>query len=170
MKRITLVGSILTLSILFLYGCSCHTTTFDYVGINSITASVIDSTGLSLTEISEVNSEFSISIEYALEAVESKNGVYDCDSDFVQDLDASTALMTLNKPFMLNGNTISANTNILELDGIIGNIGDFDSLILFSDEFLTNAEFLNEDYTYNFHVETNEAFVMMDSIVLTMNL
>ncbi|MDH7445293.1 hypothetical protein [Aquimarina sp. 2201CG14-23] len=96
-----------------------------------------------------------------------------CDNDtFINRLNEESLIVSLDKDFIYDGNTISANSNLAEITEIADNINFFYDIISinFLNEFLDKSQFENEEYTFTLYIETTDGLQFEKEVLATLNL
>ena len=95
---------------------------------------------------------------------------FSCGISYLNALENSFQL-TLDKPFIYNGDTIIAGENILELDKVIELFeAEARETIHFSEDFLSLTEFEPGDYTFNLNGHTTDGIDLNSSVELYIKL
>lgn len=97
-----------------------------------------------------------------------------CDYEFTNRLLTDEIVITSTRDFIFEGETISANSNFINLAGItsyIIEIGETYQLIIsFDSSFIENAEFVPGDYTLSVDVTTEEGIILQNSALVYVEL
>ncbi|WP_299312292.1 hypothetical protein [uncultured Aquimarina sp.] len=96
-----------------------------------------------------------------------------CDNDtFLNRLNEETLIVSLDKDFIYNGNTITANSNLAEITEIAHNINFLYDIVSvnFLNEFLDKSQFENQEYTFTLSIETTDGLQFEKQISTTIEL
>ncbi len=96
-----------------------------------------------------------------------------CDNDtFLNQLNQESLIIRLDKDFIYDGNTITANSNLVEIAEIDTNIDFFYDTISvnFLNEFLEKSQFENQEYTFTLSIETTDDLQFEKRITTTIDL
>lgn len=155
---------------------SCCNTDYKITGDGQLKAYQLD-----YVEIDTVQSEFMLISYFDAEVV----GMIDdfsiipsayavsCDYYYINSLDKSTTRLTLDKDIMLNGDTLMAGTNLIEIAGIEFETGpsyDAHMDIKLTQSFLDQVIFEKEAYTFKVNISTDDGLELENSVVLEMDL
>lgn len=155
---------------------SCCNSDYKITGDGQLRAYQLD-----YVEIDTVQSEFMLISYFDAEVV----GMMDefsiiptayalsCDYYYINSLDKSTAQLTLDKDVILNGDTLIAGTNFIDMDGIEFEKGpsyDAHMDIKLTQVFLDQVVFKKEAYTFKVNISTDDGFDLENSVVLEMDL
>jgi hypothetical protein len=171
MKKIIFL--ILTINILSIVSC-CNEEQ-QIVGIASFDAFSL----VNRTSINTVTDNFMLEARLDLEFVSIEfdnpfaNELYgtSCEYDMVNQIIEGSITLVCDKDFMLNGETVSAGANMIDLESVLldNTLGSFS--ILFGDSFTDAADFPDPFiYTFTIDFDTSDGLSMTDSISLDMQL
>ncbi len=96
-----------------------------------------------------------------------------CDNDtFLNQLNEESLVITLDKDFIYDGNTITANSNLAEITEIANNIDFFYDIISvnFLNELLDKSQFKNQEYTFTLSIGTTDDLQFEKQISTTIDL
>jgi len=96
-----------------------------------------------------------------------------CDNDtFLNRLNEESLIISLDKDFIYDGNTIAANSNLVEITEIADNIDIFyDTVsVKFLNDFLNKSQFENQEYTFTLSIETTDDLQFEKQISTTIEL
>ncbi|WP_378181956.1 hypothetical protein [Aquimarina sp. SS2-1] len=96
-----------------------------------------------------------------------------CDNDtFLNRLNEESLVVSLDKEFIYDGNTIPANSNLIDITEIANKTEVFYDLIqiTFLNDFLEKSQFENQEYTFTLYVETTDGFEFEKQVSVTLNL
>ncbi len=96
-----------------------------------------------------------------------------CDNDtFLNQLNEGSLIISLDKDFIYDGNTITANSNLAEITEIANNIDFFYDIISvnFLNKFLAKSQFEKQEYTFTLSIETSDNLQFEKQISTTIDL
>ena len=95
-----------------------------------------------------------------------------CDEEYLNQLVNESLIIKLDKDFVYNGNTVNALSNLYEIPQLKNNIvfGYNAIYINFLNEFIDNAIFENQEYTFTVYIETNDGLQLEKQISVAINL
>jgi len=79
-------------------------------------------------------------------------------SGFLNQLNEESLVISLDNDFIHNNNTITSNSNLIEIAEVRNNINIFYDRISvnFLNEFLDKSQFENQEYTFTLSIETKD--------------
>lgn len=97
-----------------------------------------------------------------------------CDEVMLNQLQSDQIEIRSDKDFVFMNNTVPANTNFIALDSLEYHadalLGLAFSEIAFTENFINNVEFENENYTFTVKIPTTDGLTLENSITLFMDL
>jgi len=93
-----------------------------------------------------------------------------CGEVFLNEIDPSSLMVIVDKAFDFNGQSIAAGADLLEIDGVLNDIGTSTIFIEFTEDFVSSADFLNELYTFELKFATSDSRSYSNSIALQMEI
>lgn len=97
----------------------------------------------------------------------------DCFNDtFLNRLNEESLIVSLDKDFVFDGETITADSNLTEIKEIKNNLAfSYDNVdVYFLNEFLEKAQFENQEYTFTVYIETTDGLQLEKQVSVTINL
>jgi len=79
-------------------------------------------------------------------------------------------VVTVDKASEVNGKSISAGTNLTDLDGVLKDVGQAILFVEFTSDFVDNADFLNELYSFDLQFGTTDGRTLNKSVPLMMGI
>lgn len=93
-----------------------------------------------------------------------------CEPNYLNQLDESTLTVTSDHDILLNGNTISAGTNLIKLEEVDLDMSWADIWVTFDEAFIQMANFGSQAHTFTIDIATTDAVQLTNSITLSFDL
>lgn len=158
-------------SFLFLYACSsCEDLYYDFVGNPILVAQGEDPSSFAMDTTDLIQGRFMLDLNFALELVNTEEGVVDCETFYNQTLDASTVTIFVDDIIKQGNDQLSAGTNLANMEGVSIKTSTDQLRIEFDQSFVDNHQFLSQLYVWTISVGTDTGSSYMDSISLKMEI
>jgi hypothetical protein len=89
-----------------------------------------------------------------------------CDDNYENDVDIASFKLIADKDFTYNTTIIPEGYNLIQLDNINSRINFYGTFITFSQEFMNNAEFLDDIYEFRLEINTTDGLELENTVHL----